>query len=188
MSLRIFFAGVLLFTIPSFVATANTSKKEKNYQVEVAVFEITTDELVGGEQWTATETMAPQPPNAIIPQELPIDSKLQTALLALTKDAHYRILAQKGWIQSAQAIETTIPVRIQSENNDLDGAIEFYLSHYLHLDVNLQFRPSIPNAVPAIYKITESRRIKSQNINYFDNPKFGLLVRVTPIKAAAKSN
>jgi hypothetical protein len=32
-----------------------------------------------------------------------------------------------------------------------------------------------------IYRIVEQRRIKTKIVHYFDNPKFGALVRIAPI-------
>jgi len=33
------------------------------------------------------------------------------------------------------------------------------------------------------YRLTEARRVKSSETYYFDHPKFGALVRVSPVKS-----
>jgi hypothetical protein len=37
-------------------------------------------------------------------------------------------------------------------------------------------------ALPQVYRISERRRVRNLEINYFDHPKFGALVQVTPIQ------
>ncbi len=77
----------------------------------------------------------------------------------------------------------------------LDGVVELTVLRYLHLDVDLLFRgqaltstnsvsdffavapakPSVP-----IYRLQESRRMRSNQLHYFDHPMFGVIALVTP--------
>lgn len=77
----------------------------------------------------------------------------------------------------------------------LDGVVELTVLRYLHLDVDLLFRgqpvaaadsigdffgvaptkPEIP-----IYRLQESRRMRSGELHYFDHPMFGVIAMVTP--------
>lgn len=86
----------------------------------------------------------------------------------------------------------------------LDGVVELTVLRYLHLDVDLLFRgpPTTPStnsdnstggffgiAPPKpqvqIYRLSESRRMRSGELHYFDHPMFGVLALVTPYNPPA---
>jgi len=71
-------------------------------------------------------------------------------------------------------------VRIRGGDNTLDGTLKFYLSRFLHVDVNLALSAD-GNPSDQPYRIVDHRRIKTQEINYFDHPKFGILLKVVQI-------
>jgi hypothetical protein len=59
------------------------------------------------------------------------------------------------------------------------------MSRHLHLDVNLLFRDAATASAPGgslVYRLSEQRKLKSQETHYFDHPKFGVLVRVMPLE------
>ena len=72
----------------------------------------------------------------------------------------------------------------------LDGFINFYLAGTYTLEADIRYtpayRPSIldeePSAVPVSYRIYEKRRMKSGELNYYDHPKIGMVLRVTPVE------
>jgi len=72
----------------------------------------------------------------------------------------------------------------------LDGFINFYLAGQYTLEADIRYtpayRPSIldeePAAGPVSYRIYEKRRIKSGELNYYDHPKIGMLLMVTPVE------
>ena len=89
--------------------------------------------------------------------------------------------------------EYTPPIKI------FDGTVKLRKSRFLHLDVDFAYFPEtlqqpdldIPEQaarhgrLPADYvRLTESRRIKSDDLNYFDHPLFGLIVEVSKILSA----
>lgn len=158
------------------------------YEVEVLVFETRLPELEGAEVWIQSSKFpAPDTADAAAPTGTP-GSDFAAAATALEKDGNYRVLARKRWVQSGEAKATTKPVRITTGDNELDGTLTFYLSRFLHMEVNMAFQPSGgllagSSAANLVYRIMEQRRIKSQDIHYFDHPKFGVLVRVAPSKA-----
>jgi hypothetical protein len=180
-------------------AAAVTVDKENAYRVEVVVFAIDMPELTGGELWTR-ETGQPAralPEEFLLPQGTsPSDSPMRAAAAALAQDPRFRVLAQAAWTQIAEARSTTKPVRLRGGNplnpGELDGTLRFFMSRYLHLDIDLSYEDGSGATVAALpaadrpaeplrYRIREQRRIKSQETHYFDHPKFGLLVRVTPL-------
>lgn len=89
--------------------------------------------------------------------------------------------------------EYTPPVKV------FDGAVRLRKSRFLHLDVDFVYfsetleqpdlempaQPPGHRRFPASYvRLTESRRIKLGDLNYFDHPLFGLVVQVSKIISA----
>ncbi|MFW2439092.1 MAG: CsiV family protein [Arenicellales bacterium] len=72
----------------------------------------------------------------------------------------------------------------------LDGFINFYLAGTYTLEADIRYtpayRPSIldeePSAGPVSYRIHEKRRMKSGELNYYDHPKLGMVLMVTPVE------
>lgn len=172
------------------------AERDGAYQVEVVVFAIDLPSLTGGELWTQAAATS-----AALDEALPVthspnpDSPIGNATAILGRDARYRIIAQGSWIQSADTRSNSKPRRIRALNpvnpREVDGTIRFYMSRYLHVDMNIamEVAPSAAasetvNAEPAaplVYRINEQRRIKAQEVNYFDHPHFGVLMRVVPL-------
>ena len=80
-----------------------------------------------------------------------------------------------------------------------DGTVRLRKSRFLHLDVDFVYFPDMlqqpdlempaqsagHRRFPASYvRLTESRRIKPDGLNYFDHPLFGLIVEVSKILSA----
>lgn len=157
------------------------------YEVEVLVFESRLPDLEAGELWTFSKKTA-TPVDAVAPPALNGgNSELSTVAATLQNDPRYRVIAHQRWVQPAEARTATKPVVVRSSDNEVDGTLLFYMNRFLHVELALGFQPpktlgSSPATEPngALYRINEQRRIKSQDINYFDHPKFGALVRVAP--------
>lgn len=70
----------------------------------------------------------------------------------------------------------------------IDGFVNFYISGYYTLEVDLRYTPEIgflemedpQNPEYTTYRIHEKRRMKSDELNYYDHPKFGVLLLVNP--------
>jgi hypothetical protein len=71
----------------------------------------------------------------------------------------------------------------------LDGFINFFLDGQYTLEADIRYtpphRPSILDEEyqegPITYRVYEKRRIKSGELNYYDHPKFGMVLLVTPV-------
>lgn len=87
--------------------------------------------------------------------------------------------------------EYTPPVKVY------DGIVRLRKSRFLHLDVDFAYFPDRPGrSEPALpegtdgagrlvadyVRMTESRRIKPDELNYFDHPLFGLIIQVTRVE------
>ena len=164
------------------------------YEVEVIVFENRLPDLEGGELWTQKEdkSASTDMSNAVSAGEQPAaDSALSATATALERSGRHHVLAHLRWQQSAEAKSVSKPVKISSPDGALDGALRLYLSRYLLVDVSLTLRegamtagmPGNPGQGTNAYRLVEGRRVKLAETHYFDNPKFGALVRVSPIKA-----
>lgn len=160
-------------------ATARAAE-DKQYVVEVVVFEQRNPSLSEDELWNAAPlnsdlAQAQTPEDGLAP-----DTKLAGDLANLAKDANYRVLAVRHWTQAGGERKDTKPMRIQA--GDLDGTVQFYVSRFLHTDVDLSLAGGSNANGPVRYSLNEQRRLKSLETNYFDHPKFGMLLRVTPVK------
>ena len=156
------------------------------YDVEVIVFRYlaASDD---GEQWPENTTVAD---NGFAPtplqqglEDLP-DSQfaLNGVAGALQRSGAYRVLAHRLWRQSAYDRHSAVPYLLRttagSPDREVDGSITLIRERYLHLAVDLTL------ASPgALYRLDETRRIRSGELHYFDNPRFGVIARVTPYES-----
>lgn len=192
----LFLTSLLFFAPATFAAPATTDKDSGRYDIEVLVFEnrlpdLIGDELLGKDPATLRRRTLD---NAIAAEPSTAESYLRPVVAdALQRDGHYRLLGYAHW-QQEFAPETKTPVRpVQiaaidpAHAGEFDGAVRFTMTRFLHLDVNVLFRePAAGDAAPMVYQINEQRRIKSQETNYFDHPRFGVLVRVMPLESDRK--
>lgn len=171
----------------AWAAPAPEKEKESSYSIEVLVFENNLPELIG-EELFARESKAPairDLDKAATADNLPADSLLGVAAGQLARVGQYRLLVQAHWQQTLDPSgkATVKPVRINTgDDGRLDGTVHFYMSRFLHLDVNLLLRELAGGGTPLTYRISEQRRVKSQETHYFDHPRFGVLVRIMPVE------
>ena len=183
----------LLVLLAPLAFAAPEKEKESSYDIELLVFENNLPELVGDELFArdVKPLTARDLDNAVPPDSMLADSLLSAAAMQLTKDGHYRLLAQARWQQTLDPSGkgAVKPIRITAgKDGELDGTIRFYMSRYLHLDVNLLFRESASGGgIPTTFRLNEQRRVKSQETHYFDHPRFGVLVRIMPTEKDKKS-
>ncbi|MEW6329853.1 MAG: CsiV family protein [Pseudomonadota bacterium] len=167
------------------------------YEIEVVVFENRLSGLEGGELWRR----APEKPADAKTDERisaggkpPADSGLAPAVAALEKSGRHPVLAHLRWKQSAEAKSVSKPVKIAGAGGGLDGSLRFYLSRFLIVEMNLGLREAqsggafsgSPGNGVVVYSLNEPRRIKVSETHYFDHPKFGALVRVSPVRAGGQ--
>lgn len=192
---------VALFLFPTLVVAAKTpatagTPSPRVYEIEVMVFQNIQDDLEGNELWVN------EPANlefkdidkAIEVTALPPeDSDLSKARELLDTDSNYRMLAHKQWIQNADPQSTARLVRLSSEDGELDGTFQFFMSRFLHVDLNLIFRQSESKSMfqgasddlqMMAFKLRERRRIRSNEMQYFDHPKFGVLVQIKQVEVS----
>ncbi len=149
------------------------------YDIEVLVFENRQPGLEGGETWKEARKETGDAETAARPEGVPEpDSTLSQAAEALARGGQHRVLAHKRWQQNADAKSETMPLRLQSAGQELDGTLRFYFSRFLHVELNLTLQEG---AGGMTHQLAEHRRVRPQEIYYFDHPRLGALVRVTAV-------
>ncbi len=187
---RLFLVLILVFTPITLPYAATPSSNV--YEVEVVVFENRTPDLDGGELWKRDlgKSADAELKDAVTAGEKPpADSLLSPAAAALEKSGQHHVLAHLRWQQSAEAKSLSHPVKITNAESGLDGALRFYLSRFLLVDVNLMLKEVTTGGIfggadkeGLVYRLSERRRVKLSETHYFDHPRFGALVRVSPVK------
>ena len=175
--------------MPAYAAAPSTNI----YEIEVIVFENRIPDLEGDEHWMRDpdKSASTDMSEAVSVGEKPAaDSSLSATAAALENSGRHHVLAHLRWQQSAEAKSVSKPVKVVSADGALDGALRFYSSRFLLLDVNLTLREATGGGALAgagqitpAYRLTEARRVKASEAYYFDHPKFGALVRILPVKA-----
>ena len=96
---------------------------------------------------------------------------------ALKRSAGYRPLAHVGWSQpgSPRGGAPTVPLSELLAGTGLDGTARLSVGRYLHLDLNLEYRGDDG----FVRTLTQSRRMRSGERHYFDDPLFGVIAVVT---------
>ena len=124
--------------------------------------------------------------------------KLNPVRYSLQQGGDYAVLYHRAWRQLAYSTANAADYPVHSfsddNRNSIEGTIRLVRERYLHLNVDLLLMESAgskpglysdgPGNIPA-YRLTEKRRIKSSELHYFDHPKFGMLVMVTPYQSPA---
>lgn len=64
------------------------------------------------------------------------------------------------------------------EVSEVDGKVTLLASHFLHLDVDLQYTEAGTDPV-AVWPLVETRKLRRDELHHLDSPKLGVLVRVT---------
>jgi len=204
--------GLALFSVLiPLGAQAAAATSPANYAVELVVFRNLMPDLEGKEIWSPdrVDSMIPG-----IDQAKPAadsndaNTDIGKAVAILETNDKYQVLTHKRWVQTADARSSSPVMRITDPAGDLDGTVVFYMSRFLHVDVDLLLKDeSEQNAEMAastdvkpvavsgsatdtttsnnqelVYRIDESRRIRSSQMNYFDHPKFGVLLIITPME------
>jgi hypothetical protein len=146
----------------------------------------------------------PQPATAAFQQLDAASLKMTPQVKRLTAGNRYRVLLHTAWRQPLQENGPGTMVYIsslprgdlytetvsQAAPNHVTGVITLLLTRYLHIKAHLVYtNPDIElarqiieqdNSSPVIerFVMKESRRVKLQELHYFDHPYFGLIARI----------
>jgi hypothetical protein len=173
-------------TISAAAATAGGS-----YQVEIIVFQLLNPS--GAEDLSAPAEgrgfsgvyQSSDPPPKVL--KTLTAGQLQMGGLAsrLRSSGNYKIIAHAGWIQTATAWNRHSGLPLAMAGVDvpgLAGSVYLERGQLLHLGFNLTYDDG------HTYTLSELRRIKFNEKNYFDHPAFGVIALVSPASAAAAAD
>lgn len=77
------------------------------------------------------------------------------------------------------ATASPTPDRPQSINTSVvNGTIKVRLGRFLHMDARLTFTDEQSGQS---FRLAQSRKMRSRELHYIDNPRFGLLTKITPL-------
>lgn len=147
----------------------------------------------------AIETFADGGPSAANFRVLERDElQLIDAYRRIDRLSAYTPLLHGGWSQNSIDEENAVPFDLARLGGRSDlGTIRLHVSRFLHVTVDLQYRPlhARPPLVAApvadsgfrnefrdfspVYKLHAERRILRGELNYIDHPAFGLVVLIT---------
>jgi hypothetical protein len=188
---------------------AHAQEPGRTYQMEVVVFEqsgataevlffpeaeLEPDALI--EEEDSLPESSPEPPMAaeappteeqgpVLPENFggPIDEPQMEALIGRLNAGGYRVLWHQAWTQPAgertQGQAVPLPVLAALGGGEaapeLSGSVELAAGRYLHLRLDL----SIPADGEGTYTLSQSRRVKVDDLHYFDHPRLGAITLVT---------
>jgi hypothetical protein len=117
-------------------------------------------------------------------QILPRDRFRMNAIAgSLERSRNYRPLAHFGWSQVGSPLNAAVAERLDAflPSGTLSGSAALARGRYLHLTLDLDFRP---DGQEQHYVLRQTRRMRSTERHYFDHPQFGVIALVTPQNAA----
>jgi hypothetical protein len=106
----------------------------------------------------------------------------------LRASANYQPVAHFAWQQTASSWGSRAGFTVAKLGGNvpgLSGTIYLERGSYLHLGMALTYQPpNVPAGLSAppgqVFNMNESRRVKFDQLNYFDHPAFGVIALVTP--------
>jgi hypothetical protein len=163
------------------------------YNVEIIVFRNLSG-TGGVEDWTARPVArGPDRPESPVTgrfvQSLPASAfKLGTVAARLRNSSNYQPIAHFAWQQTASSWGSRAGFTIAKLAGNvpgLSGIIYLESGQLLHLGMALEYSTSNPpaglSAAPGTpFMLSESRRVKVDELQYYDHPAFGLVALVTP--------
>jgi len=167
------------------------------YHVELIVFEQL--DTITDEQWPEMSEhkaagLTPHSRSSLI-QPAGNDSLL-SQVARLKRSPNYQVHYHQAWQQPIMTKRYAKAVAINSEDKKVEGSLRLYKSTYLHAALDLWLLENAsevtswselsPNGeaieLPRNPNLKESRRIRSKKLYFFDHPKLGALVQLTPVK------
>ena len=175
------------------VAQAQGSASQTVYTIEVIVFRNLSGQG-GPEDWGAKAVArGPETPEAPVTgrfvRSVPASQfQLNDIETKLRNTANYQPIAHFAWQQTASSWGSGAGFTVAKVGGNapgLSGIIFLEAGTYLHLGMTLNYQSSNPpaglGAAPGtVFMMSESRRVKRYERNYFDHPAFGVIALVTP--------
>ncbi len=166
------FFSLIILCLLSFQAHA-----QQWYHVELIVFEqlnTYTDEAWPQTSFDINAPLSPSVSGKLI-HPAKNSTLIQTAA-RLQKSRDYRVLYHRSWQQPIMTKSNSRAVSVQSPDGSIKGSVRFFKSTYLHAALDLQLMQGAQSP-----RLIESRRIRSKKLYFYDHPKMGALLQITPL-------
>lgn len=131
---------------------------------------------------------------------------------SIANSRRYRVIKHFAWRQPGLDEKSAIPVRISMGNTiplylpedikpyeefipasaeaasdrprmikttTLNGSIKVRLGRFLHMETSLVYTDS---ETQQSFRLSQNRKMRSRELHYIDNPRFGLLTRILPLE------
>ena len=184
---------LLLISISSYAA--------QWYHVELVVFEQLSTNT--DEQWppmldsVTADTLTPGMATALI--QPATNNTLNSVASRLSSSSQYRVHYHRAWQQYIRRKGSAKAIKIISTDGLIEGTVRLDKATYLHATVDLWLKQNTSQVnswsdgsskgtdinAPRNPHLVESRRIRSNKLDFFDHPKMGALLKITPIKTPA---
>ncbi|TXL00209.1 hypothetical protein BMR02_06185 [Methylococcaceae bacterium HT1] len=105
---------------------------------------------------------------------------LQSTFNRLQRSSIYQPFYYQAWRISVESGSVSLPIEVSGTDVDLNGWIKVQRGHLLHVIADLEFSPAESEGV--IYRLNEKRRVLLNDMHYLDHPKFGAVVKVSPVE------
>ena len=204
------FAALAVFVLTAIFGGA-ADAAQRWYVVEIIVFDTPGNEGLDVEHWPAdpgTLSLDGAVAVAPAPQEASGGGGRAFRLLdraglslnrvrnTLRRSARYRPFLHAGWRLPGLSRNAARPAYIgaglaaEGDGNDppaVHGTVKVSVARYLHVELDLLYRPSgadvaaAPEGTPTWFRLRSERRMRSRELHYIDHPLFGVLVRIAPL-------
>lgn len=111
------------------------------------------------------------------------DLRLSDSVKRLKRSGNYEVLGHLAWQQKVPERGQPQPIYVKLNNGQLQGELDVTLGRYLHTSARLWFTPDVTAVGRGQYaQMTQSRRMRSATLHYFDHPLFGMIVRIDKVE------
>lgn len=203
---------ILGLLVSPLLRAADDSDGVRQYDIELLIFQNLV-ENDGGEVWPADYTgwyddvpgeaaaAAAAPAVDWLPEST---WHLKAERTALDRSSRYRTLAYLAWRQPVYDRDNARPIELPAQPRSnaawVEGSVSVAVERYLHLNLDLQLHlpaasvmtgpagaedSGLEPRAPQI-RLTEQRRMRSKELHYFDNPRFGVIALITPVEQPAE--
>jgi len=180
----------------SLLAFSITSYAQQWYHVELIVFEQL--DTITDEEWPEMAEIQPAKLTPAMATKLIQPAENETLLNSATRlnrSSQYQVHYHQSWQQPILKKFNAKTVGVNSEDNMVVGSIKLYKSTYLHAALDLWLKENSVSVsswsdvspdgdaieLPRNPNLKESRRIRSKKMYFFDHPKLGAVLQLTPI-------
>lgn len=152
------------------------------YQIELIIFSQAMPNTEVFEQ-TDSQINWPSVLTELSAYKKPDHTALTDRYAALLKDPAYQPILHVTWVQLVGNGELSVPVHIQGADGKLNGYLRMQQDQGLQMTVDLELTSNSGDGFSktVIYRLNEKRPIKLNEVYYLDHPKFGVIVKVSPL-------